>query len=119
MRKAWGDATIRAERPTATSVVWTTIPLIAPNMQAKPAARPSDSARPTKSVMSGPGVIEIMKVAIANSRMVATSGTNDMAGVRRMAPMDNAKALAAPDGGPSQNWHKFVDRLLPHRREPL
>ena len=57
-----------------------TIPVMAPNMQANPAARPFDSARPTNKVMSGPGVIEMMKVAMANWMMVGQSGMNGIGG---------------------------------------
>jgi hypothetical protein len=56
--------------------VWMTMPVMAPNMQASPAARPSDRARPTNKVMSGPGVIAMMKVATANCSRTENSGTN-------------------------------------------
>ena len=62
------------------------IPVIAPSMQAKPAARPWASARPTNSVMSGPGVIAMMKVAIANCTIVALSGTNSSIGYQAPPP---------------------------------
>lgn len=50
------------------------MPVLAPAMQAKPAALPSDRARPTKSVMSGPGVMERIAVAIANWTKIVHSG---------------------------------------------
>ncbi len=55
-------------------VVWMTMPVLAPAMQAKPAAFPSESARPTNSVMSGPGVMERIAVAIANWTKIVHSG---------------------------------------------
>ena len=47
-------------------------------MQAKPDFRPSESARPTNKVMSGPGVMAMMMTATANWRMVEKSGRKDM-----------------------------------------
>jgi hypothetical protein len=45
-----------ADRPTATSSVWISEPVMAPNIAAMPAGRPCRTALPRKSVMSGPGV---------------------------------------------------------------
>jgi hypothetical protein len=39
MVKAVSDAASSAERPAATSIVWTTSPVLAPKKAAKPAAR--------------------------------------------------------------------------------
>ena len=64
--------------PTATKVVWISVPHSAPASEAKPAARPWLSVRETKSVMSGPGVIARIMVAMANWISVVVSGMNDI-----------------------------------------
>src|SRR5690606_23704236 len=58
-----------------TSSVWIMMPVIAPAMQARPADLPWLSARPTNSVMSGPGVMAMTNTATENWRMTERSGT--------------------------------------------
>ncbi len=55
-----------AETPTTTSVVCTSVPHSAPAIEANPVARPWLSVRETNRVMSGPGVIARITVAMAN-----------------------------------------------------
>ena len=88
-----GEATISAETPTTTSVVWISVPHSAPAIEAKPAARPWLSVRDTNSVMSGPGVIARITVAMANWTSVVVSGMKDMGG-----PDKEGELCAGPPG---------------------
>ena len=80
MKKAVGEAVIRAEMPKATSSVWMRIPVEVPITTKSAGPRPCARARLIDSVMSGPGVSASSRLAAVNARRTGRLGRKSMAG---------------------------------------
>ena len=74
MKKAVALAARSADNPKAASVICTTIPADAPNMAAKPIARPPVTVRDKNNIISGPGVMASTKLASEKPKIVPSEG---------------------------------------------
>ena len=86
------------------------MPVSAPAIEAKPAARPWLSVRLTNSVMSGPGVIARMIEAMANWIRTAVSGTKDMSNT-----LAGVVAYSREAGATPQNPGAMLDPAVAFR----